>query len=548
MSAPPSASANGSPGPGYYPDPSIPGYIRYWNGAAWVPGTSRPEPREGEPMPPAPPGVRVRQSSESSPAAPASFPPPSSPSPPGPAVPREREESPAEETGPVFLDEDGPEDAGTAPAPPGPGPAASALPEPRGRGEVDVHPGGRSEPVSVWRADPSRQSGPDGEREGRVSWGAGTANAPGAPRGVPELGAGPDPRALGPGSDPRGTRGPGDTGGTADRDGAGDVPVQGDGTMRMRPVRPAGGGDTVGLRRPEAAPPALPAQGVPAPNAPAPNSPAFVAPSPAAPAPGVPAPAPGVPAPAPAVNTPTPGDPAQPSWTRQVRELAQRAPSPAAPAPNVPAPAANPPASTPGLPPQPGRPGGPDGVTPWRPPADDPFLRAARQQARPAGLGRRLGARLVDGLLTVAVTGAVAFPFVGPTVDHFRERVEEVERAGVTRQVWLVDGTTGVYLAIVLGAFLLFGLLYEVLPTARWGRTLGKRLFGVTVLDIEGQDTPSFGAALRRWLVYGVLSLLAVGVVNVLWCLFDRPWRQCWHDKVARTFVARGSGETGLTG
>ncbi|RSS63345.1 DUF2510 domain-containing protein, partial [Streptomyces sp. WAC06614] len=27
---------------GYYPDPSIPGYIRYWNGSSWVPGTSRP--------------------------------------------------------------------------------------------------------------------------------------------------------------------------------------------------------------------------------------------------------------------------------------------------------------------------------------------------------------------------------------------------------------------------------------------------------------------------------------------------------------------------
>ncbi|MEV7526791.1 DUF2510 domain-containing protein, partial [Streptomyces sp. NPDC091371] len=27
---------------GYYPDPSIPGFVRYWNGLSWVPGTSRP--------------------------------------------------------------------------------------------------------------------------------------------------------------------------------------------------------------------------------------------------------------------------------------------------------------------------------------------------------------------------------------------------------------------------------------------------------------------------------------------------------------------------
>ena len=64
------------------------------------------------------------------------------------------------------------------------------------------------------------------------------------------------------------------------------------------------------------------------------------------------------------------------------------------------------------------------------------------------------------------------------------------------------------------------------------------------VRGIESYEPPTFGQAVRRWLVYGVLGLLAVGVVNVVWCLFDRPWRQCWHDKAARTFVAQGR-ETG---
>ncbi|MBE9498810.1 DUF2510 domain-containing protein [Streptomyces sp. GKU 257-1] len=56
------------PRAGYYPDPSIPGYIRYWNGSSWVPGTSRPEPREGEPMPAPPP---VASSPAAAPAPPA---------------------------------------------------------------------------------------------------------------------------------------------------------------------------------------------------------------------------------------------------------------------------------------------------------------------------------------------------------------------------------------------------------------------------------------------------------------------------------------------
>ncbi|MFE3112153.1 DUF2510 domain-containing protein [Kitasatospora indigofera] len=40
------------PAAGYYPDPSIPGFVRYWGGAAWVPGTARPAPAEGESLEP----------------------------------------------------------------------------------------------------------------------------------------------------------------------------------------------------------------------------------------------------------------------------------------------------------------------------------------------------------------------------------------------------------------------------------------------------------------------------------------------------------------
>ncbi|MEU7052701.1 RDD family protein, partial [Streptomyces eurythermus] len=68
--------------------------------------------------------------------------------------------------------------------------------------------------------------------------------------------------------------------------------------------------------------------------------------------------------------------------------------------------------------------------------------------------------------------------------------------------------------------------------------TLGKKLCGLEVRDIEAHEPPTFGPALRRWLVFSVPGLLVVGVVGVLWCLFDRPWRQCWHDKAAHTFVA----------
>ncbi|MFJ8271947.1 RDD family protein, partial [Streptomyces sp. NPDC094154] len=177
---------------------------------------------------------------------------------------------------------------------------------------------------------------------------------------------------------------------------------------------------------------------------------------------------------------------------------------------------------------------------PWKPPVEDPFQAAARRQAaaRPAGLGKRLAARLVDSVVLGGVTALAAVPLGTKAIDHVNGKIDEAKLSGRTVTVWLLDGTTGTYLAVVLAVLLLVGVVYEVLPTAKWGRTLGKKLCGLEVRDIEGHEPPSFGPALRRWLVWGVPGLLGIGLVGMAWCLFDRPWRQCWHDKAAHTFVA----------
>ncbi|WP_444545072.1 RDD family protein [Streptomyces filipinensis] len=179
-------------------------------------------------------------------------------------------------------------------------------------------------------------------------------------------------------------------------------------------------------------------------------------------------------------------------------------------------------------------------VVPWKPPVEDPFQAAARRQAaaRPAGLGRRFAARLIDSLVVGAVTAAAAVPLGLQAADHIQEKVDAAKLSGREVTVWLLDGTTATSLGIVLAVLLVFGVVYEVLPTAKWGRTLGKKLLGLEVRDIEAHEPPAFGRALRRWLVYSVPGLLGIGIVGVLWCLFDRPWHQCWHDKAAHTFVA----------
>ncbi|MFC4470845.1 RDD family protein [Streptomyces xiangluensis] len=534
MSAPTPAPGDDRPREGYYPDPSIPGYVRYWNGASWVPGTSRPAPSAGESLP-TPPGGR------------------SAPAATGPGT--------TEETGPHFFDEDPP----------------AAAPSP-----AEAQHGSRPEPATAWGADRSRQTGFGGEQDRRVSWGS-----PADPR-LPSEPAQPEGRSehtdgtvsfRAPRSEdrvedqPRDTQGAQDTqpqasGGTAvfrrptgrvrpaagsqeepsaspqdashgsgsprPRAGASGVPsarnpLASEGTMAFRAVTPrqrqlrdpqvpgptaggtavggtASGGSTTGST---AGSPAAARAGL---------SQGGSASAAGAQSPAVPAQSTNSPAPQSAPSTPSTPEQStpmaagvgggQPSWAQQVHRLAGAESEPP--------------------------------VVPWKPVSEDPFQAAARAQAsaRPAGLGKRLAARLVDSLVLIAVTGAAAVPLGTRALDHVNDKIDAAKLSGETVTVWLLDATTGAYLGIVLAVLLLFGVLYEALPTAKWGRTLGKKLCGLQVRDIEGGEPPSFGAALRRWLVYSVPGLLGIGALGVLWGLFDRPWRQCWHDKAAHTFVA----------
>ncbi|MBC9725544.1 RDD family protein [Streptomyces sp. TRM68367] len=592
MSAPTPAPGDDRPREGYYPDPSIPGYVRYWNGAAWVPGTSRPAPQDGEPLAP-PPGA-------------------------GPAQPS------VEETGPHFFDEDPVDEPASAPP--------------------SQH-GSRPEPASAWGADRSQQSGFGDDQDRRVSWGAaaqgadprvphasrpadgpsqpdgdsshadGTATIP--PADSPEAdntfvfrrptggagGAGGSGAAGGGtasgaarSADPsvsHGTSGSG-AGGSAGAGAPGSPVSGGPGGAGVPGGRTSGGPGGAGVPGARAsggpagaAAPGVPASGGPAaaPGVPASRVPAadegtmaFRAISPrkgpqgqnagASGASGTPGfgagkdaaaraaaqPGGGQAATAPATPT-APSGPQQASPTVPPQPGSQSgAPQPAASAPAAPGPAAPPAVSGAPLTSGPGGgqsswaqqvhrlAGAGDGqpVAPWKPPVEDVFQAAARQQAaaRPAALGKRLAARLLDTVVVAGLTAVAAVPLGTKALDHVSDKIDAAKLSGETVTVWLLDGTTSVYLGIILAVLLLAGGVYEVLPTAKWGRTLGKKLLGLDVRDIEGHEPPALGAALRRWLVYTVPGLLVVGVIGVLWCLIDRPWRQCWHDKAAHTFVA----------
>ncbi|MYS34527.1 putative RDD family membrane protein YckC [Streptomyces sp. KhCrAH-43] len=482
MSAPTPAPGDESPREGYYPDPSIPGYVRYWNGASWVPGTSRPAPPQDGTAPAA-----------------------------------------VEETGPVFLDD-------------------------RPDGE------GRPEPATAWQADATRQEGFGGDRDRRVSWGGPGARpdrspadaAPAAVRAsdprVPSSNAGQadkDEAVLPPQASPAGGDGivQPDQARPAIEDGTGapesvepaergraDAAPAPENTVAIRVARP--GADTArppaentvairALRRPDAGqqPPTEGTVSIRALNA-APRPPAL----PAAPTP---------------VPPPQTGPASGAPWGQQ-GPVSQPAPAP------QPAPQAHPVPQAQPVPHQAPAPAPQAQPAPWKPPVDDHFQRlaAARASGRPAPLGKRFAARLIDTVVLGALTAAAAVPLAARAADHIDDKIDAAKLSGETVTVWLLDSTTAALGGALLGVFLVLGVLLDALPTAKWGRTLGKKLCGIDVRDMESHEAPGFGAALRRWLVYAVPGMLVVGVAGVLWCLIDRPWRQCWHDKAAGTFVA----------
>jgi uncharacterized RDD family membrane protein YckC len=607
MSSPPVGSAGGNPEPNWYPDPSIPGYIRYWNGTAWAPGTSRPEPRQGE-SPPTPPHGQAAPgtagSAEAGVAAPAG----------SAAAP------PAEETGPFFFDQEsgsgpgaasgsgsgsgprsGPaEDSGEHAVPRQPAPGA--LPELRSRaGEApawtpddDVS---TSPVAAVRRGGPAR--GGDAPADPRTPFGQTPGGAEGSaksplddpnmrdqtigirraelqaswPQQVHEPAQQEAPAPSGPVTPPQGRQLPAQA-----------SPPQGTPVQASPPQgTPVRSSPPLGTETPQAPPPgtpprgapqqAAPAQQEPAPRQPAHASPAQPLPGPAQPAypspaqpqpgygyprpeqpsPGHPQPGYGYPRPdepsagqpQPGYGYPQPGQPAHPPPMHPLPGRQPGQPQPGQPQPGLPGQQQGGPAAVqPSPPTQSGVLGAPQmtpltevglavrGTAPW----ETPF--GGSGQAYPSGLGRRLLARLIDALLPLAAAAAVAISVVDKARDHLRDKIDAIEQAGVTETVWLVDSTTGPYIAMVLGAYLVVGLLLEVVPTAIWGRTPGKRLCGIGVLDMSSQEKPGFGASLSRWLVHSLLALSLIGVLNYLWCLWDRPWRQCWHDKAARTFVA----------
>lgn len=148
-----------------------------------------------------------------------------------------------------------------------------------------------------------------------------------------------------------------------------------------------------------------------------------------------------------------------------------------------------------------------------------------------ASPGARLGARVLDWIITVAVIFLLVALGIAGAVSS--TDADSGEGAGLGLGVLLIFGLLA----------MLFGVVYEVSMTALKGQTLGKMATSVKVVRADNGALVGWGKAIGRWLIPALLSLIPfIGWLLSLLVFVSLTWdrtRQGWHDKAAGTIVIK---------
>jgi uncharacterized RDD family membrane protein YckC len=229
---------------------------------------------------------------------------------------------------------------------------------------------------------------------------------------------------------------------------------------------------------------------------------------------------------------PDAGYPAPPAFAAPQHDPAPRSGPPAYPPPYT-APAYGPPPV--GFPQAPGYGPAPVGYRPIGVPVAPNGLALAN-------FGERLGARVLDWLVISLAAAVVLVPlFIWVSSEMFAT----VATAPVDGSQPDVGRILAAWLLLYAGAFLFsFGVtyLYDVEWSVRnGGQTLGKKAMGLRVVPIDPTARYDRAAAARRWSITTVVGSFVPFFpwIDGLWQLADLPYRQCLHDKVARTVVVK---------
>ncbi|MFF7680289.1 RDD family protein [Actinacidiphila glaucinigra] len=99
------------------------------------------------------------------------------------------------------------------------------------------------------------------------------------------------------------------------------------------------------------------------------------------------------------------------------------------------------------------------------------------------------------------------------------------------------DGGVSVWRLVAVVWVVAFLLTYSPISTCRWGRTPGKRVMGLKVVELGGTGRIGYGPALIRHLANVGTGLVPVIIISNVIAISMDANRQGLHDRLARSAV-----------
>lgn len=159
--------------------------------------------------------------------------------------------------------------------------------------------------------------------------------------------------------------------------------------------------------------------------------------------------------------------------------------------------------------------------------------------------GSRAAAKIIDWLIESVVAAPFIAVLLRDPISRFVDAIEALPQdttqvPPAVMQGFVNDITAQAGLVTVITVVIAF--LYTVPQDAVWNRTLGKRALGIRIRPKDAEGRLGWPRAVVRWLVWTGLSIPLGGLlllIDILFPLWDKPWRQAIHDKAAGTVVER---------
>ncbi len=153
-----------------------------------------------------------------------------------------------------------------------------------------------------------------------------------------------------------------------------------------------------------------------------------------------------------------------------------------------------------------------------------------------AGIFRRFIASVIDGIIVNVIgsgVGFVAAMLANATGVFNAADMPAIDPANPTIPAEMTTAVMDYLLILTLVAFLLVWLYYAGMESSGMQATLGKRVMGLKVTDVDG-DAIGFGTATGRFLGKAISGLLlGIGYIMAAFT----PKKQALHDIIAGTVI-----------